>query len=408
MKSRLTWLVVLALIAGPLFGLLLHRQLGTGPAADSAAATLSLITGGFLRLIKMIIAPLVFSTLVVGIARMQGAASIARMGAKTLGWFLMATLVSMTIGLAVVQLLKPGVGLSASASALGPSPGALLQPEDVLDHLIPSSIVQSMASNEILQIVVFSVLFGAAALSLGPRVKGLIDALDQFAAVILKLTRYIMALAPIAIFAALAATVLTEGWGVLLVYAKYLGSFYVALLLLWVFFGSVLYLSIGRRAPQLLRSIRSPLLLAFSTASSAAAYPQTLERLEAFGVGSRIAAFVLPLGYSFNLGASAMFCVFGVLFIAQIYGIDLSVHQQIMLLLILMVTSKGVAGVPRAALVVIAGSLGYFGLPEQGLVFVVAVDHVLDMGRTVTNVMGNAVASTLVAKWEGELPETAA
>jgi Na+/H+-dicarboxylate symporter len=247
-------------------------------------------------------------------------------------------------------------------------------------------------------------LFGVAASSLGQKVKGLIDALDQFGAVILKLTRYIMALAPLAIFTALAATVLTEGSGVLLVYAKYVGGFYVALVLLWVFFGSVLYFQIGRRAPQLLRSIRSPLLLAFATASSAAAYPQTLERLEAFGVGNRIAAFVLPLGYSFNLCASAMFCVFAVLFIAQINGIDLSVHQQIMLLLILMVTSKGVTGVPRASLVVIAGSLGYLGLPEQGLAFVIAVDHLLDMGRTATNVAGNAVASTLVAKWEGALP----
>jgi Na+/H+-dicarboxylate symporter len=403
MKSRLTWFVVLAMIAGPLFGLLLHRELGSGSAADSAAAVLSVVTDGFLRLIKMIIAPLVFSTLVVGIARMQGAASMARVGVKTLGWFVVATLVSMTIGLVVVQLFKPGVGLRGIASSAGPGAGGPLRPGDMLDHIIPSSVVQAMASNEILQIVVFSVLFGAAAGSLGPKVKGLIDALDQFAAVILKLTRYVMALAPVAIFAALAATVLTEGSGVLVGYARYLGSFYIALVLLWVFFGAVLYFSIGRRAPQLLRSIRSPLLLAFSTASSAAAYPQTLERLEAFGVGKRIAAFVLPLGYSFNLCASAMFCVFGVLFIAQIYGIELGVHQQIMLLLILMVTSKGVTGVPRASLMVIAGSLGYFGLPEQGLVFVVAVDHVLDMGRTVTNVAGNAIASTLVAKWEGEL-----
>jgi Na+/H+-dicarboxylate symporter len=405
MKSRLTLFVLLAMIAGPLAGLLLHRALGTGPAADSAAAALSLVTGGFLRLIRMIIAPLVFSTLVVGIARMEGAASMARISLKTLGWFVLATLIAMTIGLVVVQLFKPGLALRASASPGGPIPAAPPELGDLLDHIIPGSIVQAMASNEILQIVVFCVFFGVAARSLGPKVAGLIDALDQFAAIMMKLTGYIMALAPLAIFAALAATVMTEGSGVLVGYAKYVASFYVALLLLWAFFCGVLYFSIGRRARELLSSIRSPLLLAFSTSSSAAAYPQTLERLQAFGVGNRIAAFVLPLGYAFNLAASAMFCIFAVLFIAQIYRIDLSAYQQIMLLLILMVTSKGISTVPRAALVVIAGSLGYFGLPEQGLVFVVAVDHLLDMGRTATNVAGNAVASTLVARWEGELRE---
>ena len=409
MKSRLTWFVIIAMITGPLFGLLLHQVLGNGPAAESAAGVFSLITTSFLRLIKMIIAPLVFSTLVVGVARMEGAAAIARIGAKALGWFLIATLISMTIGLAAVQLFKPGLGLSATAAASGAGVGvgAPLQFKDFLDHIIPSSVVQAMANNEILQIVVFSLFFGAAASSLGSKVKQLIDIIDEIAAVILRVTRYVMALAPIAIFAALAATVLSQGLNVLLVYAKYIGSFYLALILLWAFFGCVLYLSIGRRTMPLLREIRSPLLLAFSTSSSEAAYPQTLERLEAFGVSTRIASFVLPLGYSFNLCGSAMYCSFGVLFIAQIFRIDLSVHQQIMMLLILMVTSKGIAGVPRAGLMVIAASLSYFGLPEQGLVFVIAVDHVLDMGRTATNVLGNAVAATLVAKWEGELKEVA-
>jgi Na+/H+-dicarboxylate symporter len=407
MKSRLTWFIVLAMIAGPLFGLFLHQILGLGTQADSAAAGLSLVTTSFLRLIKMIIAPLVFSTLVVGVARMEGAGSIARIGAKSLGWFIIATLVSMTIGIVMVQLFKPGLGLSASAGVPA-AVAAPLQFKDILEHIIPSSIVQAMAGNEVLQIVVFSVLFGAAASSLGPRVKPLIDVIDEIAAVILRMTRYVMALAPIAIFAALAATVLSQGANVLLVYAKFIGSFYIALLLLWAFFAGVLYFSIGRRTLELLQKIRPPLLLAFATASSEAAYPQTLERLEAFGVGTRIASFVLPLGYSFNLCGSAMYCAFGVLFIAQIYRIDLSAHQQIMMLLILMVTSKGIAGVPRAALMVIAASLSYFGLPEQGLVFVIAVDHVLDMGRTATNVIGNAVAATLVAMWEGDLQESAA
>jgi Na+/H+-dicarboxylate symporter len=406
MKSRLTWFVVIAMIAGPLFGLFLHQTLGDGAAADSAAAGLSLVTTSFLRLIKMIIAPLVFSTLVVGVARMEGAASIARIGAKALGWFVVATMISMAIGVVAVQLFKPGFGLTASAAAPGSIAAGPLQLKDLLEHIIPSSIVQAMASNEVLQIVVFSVLFGAAASSLGAKVKRLIDAIDEIAAVILRMTRYVMALAPLAIFAALAATVLSQGAGVLLVYAKFIGSFYIALLILWAFFVGALAISIGRRTRELLEAIRAPLLLAFATASSEAAYPQTLERLEAFGVSTRIASFVLPLGYSFNLCGSAMYCAFGVLFIAQIYRIDLSVHQQIMMLLILMVTSKGIAGVPRAALMVIAASLSYFGLPEQGLVFVIAVDHLLDMGRTATNVLGNAVASTLVAKWEGDLTES--
>jgi Na+/H+-dicarboxylate symporter len=405
MKSRLTWFVIIAMIAGPLFGLLLHQVLGNSPAAASAATVFSLVTTGFLRLIKMIIAPLVFCTLVVGVARMEGAAAIARIGAKALGWFLLATVISMTIGLVAVQVFKPGLGLSATAAAPGSVATTPFHFKDFLEHIIPSSVVQAMANNEILQIVVFSVFFGAAASSLGAKVKRLIDIIDEVAAVILRLTRYVMALAPLAIFAALASTVLSQGLSVLLVYAKYIGSFYLALILLWTFFASVLYTGIGRRTWRLLLEIRSPLLLAFSTSSSEAAYPQTLERLEAFGVSTRIASFVLPLGYSFNLCGSAMYCSFGVLFIAQIFRIDMSVHQHIVMLLILMVTSKGIAGVPRAGLMVIAASLSYFGLPEQGLVFILAVDNVLDMGRTATNVFGNAVAATLVAKWEGELSE---
>ena len=407
MKSRLTWFVILAMIAGPVVGLILHQSLG-GPATEDTAAGLSLVTTSFLRLIKMIIAPLVFSTLVVGVARMEGAASIARIGAKAMGWFVLATMISMTIGVVAVQLFKPGLGLTAPSASPANALQSPLQLKEILDHVIPSSIVQAMASNEVLQIVVFSVLFGAAASSLGGKVAKLIDALDEIAAVILRMTRYIMALAPLAIFAALAATVLTQGATILLVYAKFIASFYFALALVWVFFVLVLYVSIGRRSRQFLQAIRSPLLLAFATASSEAAYPLTLQRLESFGVSTRIASFVMPLGYSFNLCGSAMYCAFGVLFIAQIYRLDLNVNQQIMMLLILMVTSKGIAGVPRAALMVIAASLGYLGLPEQGMVFVIAVDHVLDMGRTATNVIGNALACTLIAKWEGDLGESAA
>jgi Na+/H+-dicarboxylate symporter len=404
MKSRLAWFVVAAMIAGPLCGLLLHRILGSGPGADAAAAGLSLVTTSFLHLIKMIIAPLVFSTLSVGVARMEGTTSIARVGAKTLGWFIFASLISMTIGIFMVQLFKPGVGLTVpvyGAAALPVSAPPTLK--DILDHVIPSSIVQAMAANEILQVVVFSIFFGLAASSVGGRVAGLIDAIEQLSVVILKITGYIMALAPIAVFAALAATVLSQGLGVLLLYAKFIGSFYLALLALWVFLSLAVFLCIGPRVRHLLSAIRSPVLIAFSTASSEAAYPRTLERLEEFGISPRIAAFVLPLGYSFNLDGSTMYCAFATLFIAQVFHVHLSLHQQVAMLLILMVTTKGMAGVPRASLMVIASTLTYFGLPEQGLVLIVAVDHLLDMGRSATNVVGNAAASALVAKWENEL-----
>ena len=403
MRSRLTWFVLLAMVTGPLFGLWLHAALGAGPGAADATADLSLVTTSFLHLIKMIIAPLVFTTLSAGVARMEGAASIARIGAKTLGWFLFASLISMLIGLFMVHVFHPGTGVTAPAAAAAAPAAAAPKLRDIVDHIIPSSIVQAMASNEILQVVLFSVLFGVAASSLGRRAAALVEVIDQAGAVLLKLTGYIMNLAPLAVFAALAATVLSQGAGMLLVYAKFIGSFYLALLLLWLFLGLMLFSSIGRRAPGLFAAIRSPVLIAFSTASSEAAYPRTLEQLENFGVSPRIASFVLPLGYSFNLDGSTMYCAFAVLFIAQVFQVDLTVHQQVLMLLILMVTSKGIAGVPRASLLVIASTLSYFGLPEQGLVLIIAVDHLLDMGRSATNVVGNAVASTLVAKWEGEL-----
>jgi Na+/H+-dicarboxylate symporter len=404
MKPRLTWFVAAATIAGPACGLLLHGWLSSESAAGLVTA-FSLVTAGFLRLIKMIIAPLVFCTLSVGVARMDGGASIARVGARTIGWFLFATLIAMCIGLAAAHIFKPGLGLTQPVIS-GELPAATpLKPQEIMEHIIPASVIQAMAANEILQIVVFSILFGAAASSLGSKAAGLIDVLEQASGVVLRMTGYVMAVAPLAVFAALASTVMTQGLGVLAVYAKFIAAFYAALLALWCTLAALLYLGIGARAGRLLHHIRSPLLLAFSTASSEAAYPRTLQGLQSFGISARLASFVLPLGYSFNLDGTALYCSFGVLFIAQIFRIDMGVQQQIMMLLVLMVMSKGVAGVPRAALMVLAASLSYFGLPEQGLVFIVAVDHLLDMGRSATNVIGNAVAAALVAKWEGELEE---
>ncbi len=406
MKQRLTWFVAIATIAGPVCGFILHVFLGP-EGSTRAVAIFALVTAAFLRLIKMIIAPLVFCTLSVGVARMDGAASIVRVGARTIGWFMFATLISMCIGLATAHIFKPGLGMTPPAITAAPAAVSPLAPQDIMEHIIPTSVVQAMATNEILQIVVFSVLFGAAAAGLGQKAAALIGVLEQASAVILRMTGYVMAMAPLAVFAALASTVMTQGLEVLGVYAKFIGAFYVALLALWCVLAAFLFIGVGPRSRHLFLHIRSPLLLAFSTASSEAAYPRTLQSLQDFGISARLASFVLPLGYSFNLDGTALYCSFGILFIAQIFRIDMSVQQEIMMVLVLMVMSKGVAGVPRAALMVVSASLAYFGLPEQGLVFIVAVDHLLDMGRTATNVVGNAVAAALVAKWEGDLKESA-
>jgi Na+/H+-dicarboxylate symporter len=269
--------------------------------------------------------------------------------------------------------------------------------------MVPTSIVQAMANNEILQIVVFAVLFGTAVAAVEDRAPAVMALAEQVARVMLKLTGYVMLTAPVAIFAALASTVATQGPRVLIGYAGFVGGFYLALLVLWLVMLGVAWLVVGRRSLALAAAARDPAILAFSTASSEAAYPRLLDGLERFGVAPRIASFVLPLGYSFNLDGTMMYCTFATLFVAQAYGVPLSLGQQVTMLLLLMVTSKGLAGVPRASVVVIAATLAFFHLPEAGLLLILAVDHLLDMGRSATNVVGNSLAATVVAKWEGEL-----
>jgi Na+/H+-dicarboxylate symporter len=260
-----------------------------------------------------------------------------------------------------------------------------------------------MARNEILQIVVFSVFFGTAIAAMPGRAPVLVQAIEQAAAVMLKVTGYVMLFAPLAIFAALTATVADAGIGILWTYAQFIGGYYLALLVLWAVLALVGVAAAGPRGLGLLPAVREPVLLAFSTASSEAAYPSTLERLQAFGIPRRIVSFVLPLGYSFNLVGSMMYCTFAIMFIAQAYRIPLDLGQQITLLLILMVTSKGMAGVPRASLVVVAATIGYFHIPDAGLLLILAVDHLMDMGRSATNVVGNSIAAAVVARWEGAL-----
>ncbi|HEV7814993.1 MAG TPA: dicarboxylate/amino acid:cation symporter [Janthinobacterium sp.] len=402
-KNQLTTYILISLGLGIVAGYLANKTLvDTSGFAD----TMSLVTTLFLRLIKMIIAPLVFSTLVLGIAKMGDVNEVGRVGIKTLGWFFIASLISLTLGLIMVNLFHPGDSLAGHLPPAGASSGVAasgLTLKEFVTHLVPASIVEGMAKNEILQIVIFSLFFGSAAAAVGQKAEPLVAALDGVAHVMLVVTGYVMKFAPAAVFAAVAGTVATSGLAVLSTYGVFMSEFYLSMGLLWVVLIGVGYLFLNKRVFALLAEVRGPTLLAFTTASSEAAFPKTLEGLERFGVRNRIAAFVLPIGYSFNLDGTMMYCTFATMFIAQAYGIEMTAGQQITMMMVLMLTSKGVAGVPRASLVVIAATLSQFHIPEAGLLLLLAIDHFLDMGRSATNVIGNSIATAVVAKWEGEL-----
>ena len=409
--KKLTYWILGALVLGIVVGWILNVTIGDGtPAGDARLATIagyiSILTTIFLHLIKMIIAPLVFSTLVVGIAHMGDTAALGRVGAKSVGWFLMASLISLSLGLLLVTIFQPGTGLGLPLPPADATVGVDRSAFDFakfVAHIFPESMIGAMASNDILQIVVFSVFVGVAIMAVGEPAKPLVRATEALVKVMLQITDYVMRFAPVAVFAAVSATIATRGLGIIATFGYFMGTFYVGLVILWALLIGVSFLIIGGRTRLLVRYIRDPIVLAFSTASSEAAYPRTLEALDKFGVPPRIASFVLPLGYSFNLDGSMMYMTFASIFVAQAYGIELSIGTQILMLLTLMITSKGVAGVPRASLVVITATLAQFNIPEAGLLLILAVDHFLDMGRSATNVVGNAVASAVVAKWEGEL-----
>ena len=406
MAKRLTYFILAGLVLGIVAGWALNAAIGDPAQLKAIAGYISIVTTVFLHMIKMIIAPLVFGTLVVGIAHMGDTAALGRVGAKSVGWFLCASLMSLTLGLILSHILQPGAALSLPLPPANEASGIDRSAFDVakiITHIFPTSIIKAMASNEILQIVVFSVFFGVAITAVGEKAAPLVKASEALVSVMLQVTDYVMRFAPFAVFAAVTATLAEQGPGVIGKLAYFMGSVYLGLGLLWVLLGLLCFLFIGKRAVELVRYIREPILVAFSTASSEAAFPRTLEALDRFGVPPRIASFVLPLGYSFNLDGSMMYMTFASLFIAQAYGIDLPLGTQIAMLLTLMITSKGIAGVPRASLVVIAATLSQFNIPEAGLLLILAVDHFLDMGRSATNVVGNAVASAVVAKWEGGL-----
>lgn len=405
--KRLPTLILFAMLLGVLAGMAAHHAAPDPETATRIAGYLSILTDVFLRMIKMIIGPLVFATLVSGIASMGDGKAVGRIGMKAMGWFIAASITSLLLGLVMANVLRPGHGMDLPlppADAASAVKTGALNLRDFVTHMFPKSFAEAMAHNEILQIVVFSLFFGFALGALKDGVgKPLLAAIEGLAQVMLKVTNYVMAFAPIGVFGAVAAVITSQGLGVLVVYAKLLGSVYLALALLWVALIAGGYLFLGPRVFALIRSLRAPLMIGFATASSESAYPKVIEQLTRFGVKPRITNFVLPLGYSFNLDGSIMYTSFAALFVAQVYGVELTLMQQITMLLVLLVTSKGIAGVPRASLVVVAAVLPMFGLPEAGILLVLGIDHVLDMGRTVTNVLGNAIATTVVAKSEGAI-----
>jgi Na+/H+-dicarboxylate symporter len=405
MAKKLTLYIMIGLVLGIIVGAVMHATM-PADAITEVNKYFKMITDIFLRLIKMIVAPLVFATLVAGIVHMGDTASLGRVGAKTITWFLGATIVSLTLGMVLVNTLQPGVNSGLDLAKAVGSSGIDAQHTDMfktITEMVPKSIFEAMANTTMLQIVIFSVFFGVALTAVGEKGAAIVKGVDALVEVMLVVTNYVMRVSPLAVFAAMAKAISVNGLEILLTFGKFIGSFYLGLGILWIVLIFAGFLVIGTRIGTLIKYIRDPILLAFSTASSEAAYPRTLEALDKFGVPNRISSFVLPLGYSFNLDGSMMYMTFASIFIAQLYGIDLTIGQEITMLLTLMLTSKGMAAVPRASLVVIAGTMAQFGLPEAGLVLILAVDQFLDMGRTGTNVVGNAVATAVVAKWEGQL-----
>ena len=403
-SSRMTTYILIAMLLGIAVGGLVHSQIADPATHKLIAGYVGIGSTVFLRLIKMIIAPLVFSTLVVGIGHMSDAGAVGRVGGKAMLWFVSASLVSLTLGLILVNLFQPGAGIHKAVTGVTSGIDAHAMTLDgFVKHVFPDSAIRPMVDNEILQIVVFSLFFGVACAAMGQRAKVVLEGIEGLSHIVLRMTGYVMKLAPLAVFCAMAATISTNGLGILVNYAKFMGEFYFGLFCLWMLLILAGFVFLGPAVKRLVKLVQEPFLLAFSTASSEAAYPKMLEQLAKFPISRKISSFVLPLGYSFNLDGTMMYCTFASVFIAQAYDIPLGFGTQVAMLLTLMLTSKGVAGVPRASLVVIAATLGQFSLPEEGLLLILGIDTFLDMGRSATNVIGNSLATAVVAKWEGQL-----
>lgn len=408
-SNKLFYYIVLSLIIGVIVGQCVYAFC-SNELAESVATNIKLLGTIFIRLIQMIVGPLVFCTIVVGISKMGDAKMVGRIGGKALLWFISATLVSLTIGLIWVNILKPGIN-SGIAEKQTADVGELLGKTQELslaqfvNHVIPESIFEALAHNEILQILVFSVIFGIALSSLGKKAESISNVLDTITGAILKIVGYVMWVAPAAVFGTVTAAVAIHGLSIFKVYANFLLAFIIGIATLWVVLILVGYLILGNRVWTLIKTIRNPLLIAFSTSSSEAVFPKLVEELEKYGCKSKIVSFILPLGYSFNLDGSMMYMTFASIFIAQLYGVELTLGNQIVMLLVLMLTSKGIAGVPRASLIIIVATCSMFGIPPEGVALLLPIDHFCDMARSMTNVLGNALATTVVSKWEGELTE---
>jgi Na+/H+-dicarboxylate symporter len=407
--------IAIAMILGIAVGQIVHVN-AASPAVW--APYFSLLAKIFLSMIKMVIAPLVISTLISGIAHMGGGASVGRVGGKALLWFLVASITSLCLGWLLVSLLQPGVGevierMGADALKTDAAANALetgvktMSLDNFISHVVPTSIFDVLARNEILPVVFFSVFFGVALGAVGEEGRPLVHLIETVSHVMLKVTSYVMVTAPFGVFGAMAAIIAKNGLEAVLPLAKFMGEFYFAMLCLWGLMIAVGFLVLGPRISQLISLMTAPLSTAFATASSEAAFPKVLEGLRHFGVSKRVAGFVLPLGYSFNLDGSMLYCTFAALFIAQATHTVPTFSQQLIMLLVFLVTSKGIAGVPRASLVVIAASMAGFGIPVAGMAMILGVDAFLDMGRSATNVVGNSLAAAVVAKWENELGEPA-
>lgn len=405
--NRLTTYILLSMLAGVLVGYLVHVN-ADAVFIKEFSANVKLLGKVFIRMVQMIIAPLVFSTLVVGIAKLGNLSAVGRVGGKSMLWFITASLISLSIGLVLVNLFQPGHYINLSQADTEGVKDLMAKKQEFslekfVEHIIPRSVMEAMATNEVLQLVVFSIFFGVATTALGEQAKPVIKALDAVSHIILKMVGYVMNIAPFGVFGALCAVVASRGLGIFEFYFIYFVYFLLGIAVLWILLLAVGYLIIGSRMAALLKRIGTPLLIAFSTTSSEAVFPKLTEELERFGCKDKIVSFVLPLGYSFNLDGSMMYMTFASMAIAQAYGIQLDLGTQITMLLVLMLTSKGIAGVPRASLVVVLATCSMFNIPPEGVALILPIDHFCDMFRSATNVVGNALATTVVSKWEGEL-----
>ncbi len=406
--GNLTVQIVIAMLLGAILGIFVHQNYDID-IAKSFSGYVKMLATVFIRLVQMIISPLVFTTLVVGIAKLGDIKSVGRIGGKAMAWFFSASFISLLIGMFWVNVLHPGSGLNLSNIDVSTATDITqktqsFSAQNFIEHIIPKSIVEAMANNEILQIVIFSIFFGLAAAAIGDHAKPVVNALDKTSHIILKMVNYVMKFAPVGVFGAIAGVFAIRDLNdLLLTYAKFFGSFLVGISTLWIFLLFIGFVFLGHRLITLLKHIVSPLIIAFGTTSSEAVFPKLTEELERFGVKDRIVSFMLPLGYSFNLDGSMMYMTFASIFIAQAYGIPLDMPTQLTMLFVLMLTSKGIAGVPRASLVVVAATCGMFKIPIEGIALILPIDHFCDMFRSATNVLGNALATSVVAKWEKEV-----